>query len=71
MLAERCQVITLLLAGKEVSLKYTQASYSFMVIVTKVITFMKHIQKIPNCVRYGSMLHAVNGIGSKSGCGFK
>ena len=46
-------------------------SYSFMIIISKVMTSMKQVKMFPNCVRYGSMSHAVNGIGSKSGCGFK
>ena len=44
-------------------------NYSFMIIISKVITFMKHIKLFPNCVRYGSMAHVINGLGSKSGCG--
>ena len=46
-------------------------SYSFMIIISKVMTSMKQVKMFPNSVRYGSMSHAVNGIGSKSGCGFK
>ena len=46
-------------------------SYSFMIIINKVMTSKKQVKMFPNCVRYGSMSHAVNGIGSKSGCGFK
>ena len=41
-----------------------------MIIISKVITFMKHIKMFPNCVRYGSISHVINGLGSKSGYGF-
>ena len=38
-----------------------------MIIMRKVMTFMKHIKLFPNCVRYGSMSHAINDFSSKSG----
>ena len=34
-------------------------SYSFMIIISKVMTFMKHIKMFSNCALYGSMSHAV------------